>query len=138
MEDKTLMADIHKLLDFGYVTEPCSIKSDAGEFRFELRTLSPLEELEARREVLAMDLKDDQSVNMMMAVELLGRSITTLNGVAFDSFPGAQGTTPLAKKKYVVSKLSEKVMLPLWSAYQNVKAKASLDGTPEEEEALKK
>jgi len=137
-EQKNLLADIISLLDFGYATETCSIPTEKGEFRFELKTLSPLEEIEARQVVKQMSLQDEQSTNLHSAIELLARSITTLNGVPFENFPGAQGSTPLEKKKFVLAKLSDKVMVSLWVAYENTKAKTTLDGTPAEEEALKK
>ena len=137
-EEKQLLADIVSLLDFGYATEPCTIPTSNGEFRFELKTLSPLEELEARKIVTGMNLQDEQAVNLFTAIELLARSITTLNGIPFENFPGAQGDSALTKKKFVLGRLSEKVMLPLWVAYQRVKDKATLDGTSEEAEALKK
>lgn len=135
-ENKTTLADLNQLMDFGFVTEPCSIKTDNGEFRFELKSITPLEEVHAQKEVSARSGADETAKNIHTAIEFLARTIVSVNGVPLQDHPSAQGKDPLERKRYVVSKFSEKLMLPLWNAYKSMKAK--VNGIDEESDDLKK
>lgn len=126
MSENQTLADLRLLLDYGFLTDKCIVKTPGGEFRFELKTITPLEEADAQQAVVVrVGASDETAKNIHTAIELLARCITKVNGVALEEYPNAKGDTALQKKRYVVSKFSEKLMLPLWKSYQDLKARTS-------------
>lgn len=141
MDNNQTLADLRFLLDFGFLTEKCVISTDKGEFRFELKTITPLEEVEANQ-VVATRLAqsgnaDDAAKNIQTAIELLARCIVSVNGVNLEDHPHAKGDSALQRKRNVVSKFSEKLMLPLWQTYQKLKTNVASEAEGDSDELKK-
>ncbi len=142
MDNNQTLADLRLLLDYGFLTDKCVIPTDKGEFRFELKTITPLEEVEASQAVTARltqagNADDDTARNVQTAIELLARCITTVNGVNLEDHPNAKGDSPLQRRRYVLSKFSEKLMLPLWQTYQKLKTRTTSEAEGDSDELKK-
>lgn len=134
--------ELTKLLEQGFLTGEHLHSSPDGEYRFSLKTITPLDEVQAQKDAeehfeLAAT-KDTSAKNIFSAIEVLARSIKSVNGVDLESIPGAAGQNDLEKRRSIVKKFSEKLLLDLWSSYQEVRAPTLLQGTEEENDAVKK
>lgn len=138
------LGDLTKLLDQGHLSEEYAYSSDQGEYRFRLKTLTPLQDLEARRAAKKTSLadgvseEDTNSYSVYEAVELLSRAVQEINNVKLEEVPAAQGSSLLEKRRSIISKLSEQLLLDLWKKYNDMRVKSTLSGTEEEDEAVKK
>ena len=135
-----MLGDLTKLLDQGYIEGEHIHSSKDGDFKFELKTLSPLEELEAQRAVKAHRKPDDiESADLVyLAIEVLARAVTRVNGIVLENVPGAEGSDSLSKRKSILKRVGESVLVSLWQSYQKLKSSTSLSGTEEESEQIKK
>jgi hypothetical protein len=138
------LGDLSKLLDQGHITTEYVFQSQEGDFKFKMRTLTPLEDVEAtsstEAERLRRNIKEDDSGSRvtLYAIEVLSRAIENVNGISLESVPGAQGESALGKRRYIIQKLGEKLILALWKAYNKMRTDIQLDGTEAESEAIKK
>ena len=133
------LADLNQLLDYGFLTENLTVDTGKGEFRFELKSITPLEEAEASKAVRIRVQEDDTlELNVHTAIEFLARTVTKVNGIELEKLPYAKGDTDLQRKRSVIAKFSEKLMNPLWETYLTLKRKSSGTLTPEETDAVKK
>lgn len=135
-----MLGDLTKLLNQGFVEGEYLYPSKDGDFRFELRTLSPLEELEAQRAAKAQRKPDDiEAADLVyLAIEMLARATTKVNGIVLENVPGAEGQDSLSKKKSILKKVGESVLVGLWQSYQKLKTSTTLSGSQEEAEQIKK
>lgn len=135
-----MLGDLTKLLEQGYLEGEHIHKSKDGDFRFELKTLSPLEELEAQRAAKNQRRPDDiESADLVyLAIEVLARSVTKVNGISLENVPGAEGQDFLSKKRSILKKVGESILVGLWQSYQKLKNSTTLSGTEEEAEEVKK
>lgn len=136
MQEKSTLADLNKLLDYGFLVETYIVSTEHGDFRFEMKTLTPLQETQAQQMVEANAGTSELSQNVHIAIELLSRCIQTVNGVALEQHPLAQKFEGgvLNKKREVVARFSERMLINLWKQYQELRAKAS----GMDEDAIKK
>jgi hypothetical protein len=138
------LADLSKLLNQGHLSEEYILDTSDGTFKFKMKTLTPLEELEVDM-IIDEVLKskniaiDDQKYRPTYgSIELLSRAITEVNSVPFEAVPGAMGEDALQKRRSLVTKFSLELLLKLWIFYNEMKNKISLKGTKEESEEIKK
>jgi hypothetical protein len=138
------LADLSKLLNQGHLTEEYVLDTPDGTFKFKMKTLTPLEEIEVDM-IIDQILKgrgivvDDQKYRPTYgSIELLSRVITEVNSVPFEAVPGAVGENALEKRRSLVTKFSLGLLLKLWVFYNEMKSKISLNGTKEESEEIKK
>jgi len=134
-QEKSILADLNKLLDFGFLKEEHVIKTPNGDFRFVLETISPLEEAQAYQRMEKISGDSEVARNTNIIIELLARSIKTVNDVPLEDHPYASkfvGQVPLDRKREVVAKFSEKLLLPLWTKYETLKNKTGVTQADEE------
>lgn len=136
----TSLGDLTKLLDQGYLTGEYIFTSGDGDYKFTIKTLSPLEEVQAQRDATTTTTSttNEYEHRVREAIETLSRCITNVNGIELDKIPGAQGTTELDKKRSVTQRFSETILVDLWKKYQELKTKANPTGTKEEADVVKK
>lgn len=134
--------ELTKLLEQGFLTGEYIHTGVDGDFRFRLKTITPLSEVVAQKDADAnfekASTKDASAKNIFSAIEILARCIDSVNGTPLQNIPGAEGTTDLEKRRSIVERFSEKLLLDLWASYQEVRSPTVLDGTEEESEAIKK
>lgn len=138
----TNLGELTKLLQQGYITGEYVHSSEDGDYRFVIKTITPLDEVAAQKDAnhwyQASGANEDTARNVFSAIEILARSIRTVNDVDLDKVPGAEGANNLEKRRYLVSKFSEKLLLDLWAKYQELRTGTDLTGSDEENEAIKK
>lgn len=136
------LGELSKLLDQGFLMGDHVHAGDDGEFRFRLKTITPLAEVEANNDAdaafEAASTKDSTAKNIFSAIEILARCIDSVNGVPLQNVPGADGGNDLEKRRSIVKRFSEKLLLDLWSSYQEIRVSTIPAGTKEEEDAVKK
>lgn len=138
------LADLSKLLNQGHLAEECVLDTPDGTFKFKMKTLTPLEELDIDMTIdqilksKNLDPNDQKYRPTYGAVELLSHVITEVNSVPFESIPGAIGQSVLERRHSLVSKFSLELLLKLWVFHLEMKNKITLQGTKEENEEIKK
>ena len=135
----TNLGELTKLLEQGFLTGEYIHTSQDGVYRFEIKTITPLEEVQAEKAARGYDASSSESdQRVYSAIEILARCITKVNGVDLESVPGAEGTTALEKRRSILKRLSSPLVLGLWEKYQAVRNTTQLEGDKEESEAIKK
>ena len=136
------VGDLTKLLEQGFLNSTYVYEGPDGKFEFKLKTLLPLEEVAASRDTDSRfeeaGSKDDNAKSIFLAIETLIRCVETVNGVPLEQVPGAEGETPLKKRRSLANRFSQKLLLDLWAEHQKLRSKMFPTGSEEEEEALKK
>jgi len=134
-----MLGDLTKLLDVGYLTDVYSFTSDEGEYKFVLKTISPMQESEIYDEVNNKNFKEGSELRFMtLTTYLLAASVQSVNGIDLDKVPGCEGSSSIEKKRSILGKLSAKLLLGLWDKYKELQNKTTLKGDQEEAEQLKK
>jgi hypothetical protein len=135
----TSLGDLTKLLDQGYLTEEYLFNSADGDYKFEIKTISPLEEVQAQKRASSQVVNPTEyEAKVHEAIETLSICVTKVNGIELAKLPGAKGETELEKARSIVKRFSEKILVDLWVQYQDLKRKSLPSGTKEEAETIKK
>lgn len=134
-----MLGDLTKLLDVGYLTDVYVFKSEEGEYKFTLKTISPMQESEIYDEVNNKSFKEGSELRFMtLTTFLLAASVQSVNGIELDKVPGCEGATSTEKKRSLLGKLSSQLLVGLWDKYKELQSKTTTKGTEEESEQLKK
>jgi len=138
-----VLGDIQKLINEGHLKGEYTYTSESDEeYRFTFRTLSPIEEVYAERDSKTFYDQDkitrETDILVYRVNEILSRALISANGVPLQGVPGAEGTTDLDKKRFVVKRLGQQMVLKLWTKYNILLAKTMPQSTPEEAEQVKK
>jgi hypothetical protein len=135
----TTLGELTKLLDQGCLTGEYIHTSTDGSYTFELKTVTPLEELQATKDAAKYDAAaDEYDMRVYNAIETLARCVTRVNGIELEKLPVVEGTTSLDKRRSVIKRLSETLLIGLWTKYQEIKKGTTLQGTKEEADVVKK
>lgn len=136
----TTLGELTKLLDQGYLDGEYLHSSKDGDYKFVLKTISPLDEISAQKDADRLydsnPGEDDRSVYVV--IETLSRSILSVNGIPLEQLPGSEGSAPLEKKRSLVKKFSQKLLVAIWAKYQEIRKGTQFEGGSEESEAVKK
>jgi len=131
-----MLGDLNKLIEQGYITDKYIYDAPTGSYEFVLKTLSPIDEVECFKAIEKFEMDQEKTINL--TIEFLARSIESVNGVALEQVPGAEGQTSLDKKRSTLKKLSGKMILGLWAKYQSLSESTTPTGSQEELEEIKK
>jgi len=130
----TQPGDLTKLLQQGYLNTEYKYQGKDGVFTFKLKTLIPLVETEIDKDVNARfasaELTDENARSIFLAIETLIRSVETVNGIPLENVPGAVGDTVIEKRRFLLDRFSQELLLSVWRGYQDLKQKTF----PEEED----
>jgi len=136
------LGDLKKLLGEGHLKNEYTYSSENGDFKFAIKTLTPLEEALAHRDAEMFftqdNIKRDSDRSSYIAVEILSYAIESVNNVPLEKMTEAVGETDVEKRRFFIKSFGPGLLIELWKFYNTLQDKILIKNTKEEDEAVKK